>query len=77
MRLNVPDDIVMRAEANAGDLRIALAIQLYTDNRIDYADACRLARMPAAGFNRELFARAISVQQYPRSAVAKLRRSAS
>jgi len=64
MHLDVPDDILRRAEANAGDLRVALAIQLYADNRIDHADACSLAGVPAAVFNRELLARGLSVQQY-------------
>jgi predicted HTH domain antitoxin len=65
MKLDVPDDIVSRADANAAELLVALAVQLYADNRIDHRDACRLARMPAAVLNRELLARHISVQQYP------------
>ena len=64
MHLDVPDDILRRAEANAGDLRAALAVQLYTDNRIDHADACRLAGVSPSVFNRELLARGLSVQQY-------------
>jgi predicted HTH domain antitoxin len=65
MRVNVPDDIARRAEAGAAELRVALAIQLYADNRIDHADACRLARLRPSAFNRELLARGIGVQQYP------------
>ena len=65
MQLVIPDDIVMRAETNAVELQIALAVQLYADNRIDHNDACRLANLPASAFNRELLTRAIGVQQYP------------
>ena len=65
MLLNLPDDIVRRAEASATDLRVALAIQLYVDNRIDYTDACRLAGQSADEMSRELIGRGIGVQQYP------------
>lgn len=66
MRLDVPDDIVQLAEVNAGDLLLAMAIQLYADNRIDHSDACRLARMPRGQFNSELAGRGISIHMYPR-----------
>ena len=65
MKLDVPDDIVRLAEANQIDLRLALALQLYSDNRIDYSDACRLADVPDAIFNIELLKRHMSVQKYP------------
>jgi predicted HTH domain antitoxin len=65
MHVEVPDDIVLRAEANEIELRVALAMQLYVDNRIDHADACRLADLPPVAFNRELLSRAVCVQQYP------------
>ena len=68
MNLNVPDDIVKRAEANELDLRMLLALQLYADNRIDHADAVRLSNLPEAVFNQELLARAMSIQQYPAAA---------
>ena len=76
MRLEVPDDIVRSAETNEIELRIALAVQLYADNRIDHAEACRLADVPAAAFNRELLTRSISVQQYPVGLLGLPRRSA-
>jgi len=63
--IKVPDSIVRRAEADATDLRTAMAIQLYTDNRIDHADACRLAGLSPGEFNRELIERGIPVQEYP------------
>jgi len=68
MNLSIPDDIVRRAEAGAGDLLAALAIQLYADNRIDHADACRLAGTSRADFNRELVTRGISIHLYPPAA---------
>jgi len=63
--IEVPDNIVRHAEANATDLRTAMAIQLYTDNRIDHSDACKLAGLPPGEFNRELIERGIPVQEYP------------
>jgi len=65
MRITLSDDILRRAEANETDIRLAVAVTLYADNRIDHADACRLAKMPPVIFNRELLNRGISVQQYP------------
>ena len=65
MKIEVPDDIVRRAEANVLELQIALAVQLYADNRIDYRDACRLSGLSDPLFNRELLSRHISLQQYP------------
>ncbi len=71
MLLEIPDKIVRRAETNATELAVLLAIQLYADNRIDHADACRLADLSATDSNRELLHRHIVVQEYP-----KWRRSA-
>ena len=64
MHLEVPDDIVLRAEIGASDLRLAIALQLYADNMIDHGDACRLADITPERFNRELISRRLSVQQY-------------
>lgn len=72
MRLSVPDDIVERAEAGAGELLLAMAIQLYADNRIDHADACRLAGLAAPVFNREIVTRGISIHIYPSAARLRL-----
>ena len=76
MDLMLPDDILRRAEVGELDLRIALAVQLYADNRIDYADACRLAQVTAAELNAELLRAGLSIQQYP-SAQRSLRPTAS
>jgi predicted HTH domain antitoxin len=71
MKIEVPDDIARRAEACALELQIALAVQLYSDNRIDYRDACRLAGVGEAVFNRELLTRHIGLQQYPAGRTAQ------
>ncbi len=76
MQLEIPDDIVRNAETNAIELRIALAVQLYADNRIDHTDACKLANLPSSAFNRELVSRAIGVQEYPRVSLIPPKRSA-
>jgi predicted HTH domain antitoxin len=76
MQFEIPDDIVKRAETNGIELRIALAVQLYVDNRIDHADACRLANLPPTAFNRELLSRKIGVQQYPPALGRRSKRSA-
>jgi len=76
MRIEVPEDIVVRAQANATELRLALAVQLYADNRIDHADACRLAGISTAELNRELATRALSIQQYPSRPRCGIRRTA-
>jgi len=65
MNLAVPDDILRRGELSAADLRIALAVQLYADNRIDHADACRVAGVAPDRLNRELLRAGLGVQQYP------------
>ena len=65
MRIRVPDDILARAEANETDVRIALAVQFYADNRIDHSDACRLSGLSPSTLNHELLRRGITVQQYP------------
>jgi predicted HTH domain antitoxin len=75
MRLNLPDDILLRGEANATDCRLILAVGLYADRRIDYADACKLAQVTPAILSRELIHRGITIQQYPAIA-GRTRRSA-
>ena len=65
MQLEIPDEIVKRAEANAGELLLALAIQLYSDNRIDYTDALRLAGIEEEKFDQELVSRGLSIHKYP------------
>ena len=72
MKIEIPNEIIRRADASAGELRVALAIQLYADNRLDYADAVKLAGIPKSIFNRELLSRGISIQEYPaRSAIKR------
>lgn len=65
MNLQLPDDILHRAEVTAAEVRLALAIQLYADHRIDHRDACQLAETVPGVLNRELTRRHISVQTFP------------
>lgn len=65
MNLELPDELVRLAQANQTELRLALAIQLYADNRLDHVSALALADIPESVFNRELLARNLVVQKYP------------
>ena len=47
MQFRIPDDIVIKAQANITDISMAVAVEFYADNRIDHADACRLASASA------------------------------
>lgn len=73
MKLNLPDDIVARGELSEYDVRLALAVQLYADNRIDHADACRLADVSPAALNSALLVAGLSLQQYPTRRLADRR----
>ncbi len=65
VHVTVPDDILRKAEANATDVVLAVAIQLYADNRIDYTDALRMSNLPRVEFNRELVTRGIGIHLNP------------
>lgn len=67
MHVEVPDELLRKAQANAGDVLLAIAVQFYADNRIDYEDALRLAAVAPIELNRELVCRGISLQLYPNS----------
>ncbi len=67
MQIDLSDDIMARAQANTSDVRIAIALQLYSDNRIDHLDGCRLSRLSPKQFNAELLSRDLPIIQYPRS----------
>ena len=66
MKLELPDDVVARAEISPRELRLALATQLYAEHRIDHNDACLLAGVLPGTLNRELTERDISVIRYPK-----------
>ena len=53
------------------------SIQFYADNRLDHADACRLAELSPAAFNSELAGRGIGIPQYPSTESPRARRAAS
>ena len=65
MKLDLPDDILRRAEVSAGEIRLVLAVQLYAEHRIHYSDACRLAGVPVDVLNRALAERDLCVMTYP------------
>ena len=73
MKLNLPADIVASAELSEYDVRLALAVQLYADNRIYRADACRLADVPPAALNFALLNAGLGLQQYPSNRLADRR----
>ena len=62
MQFRIPDDIVIKAQANLTDVSMAVAIDFYADNRIDHAEACRLADVSVEQFNRELLRRGLGIQ---------------
>ena len=64
MQFRIPDDIVIKAQANISDISMAVAVEFYADNRIDHADACRLAGATSEQFNRELLRRGLGIQIY-------------
>ena len=74
MNLELPDDIVRRAEVTVREMRLMLAIQLYADHRISHRDACRLAEVLPDVFNRELTGRDIGIHVYPKVLKASKRR---
>ena len=65
MKLELPDEVVTRAEISARELRLALATQLYAEHRINHDDACLLAGVLPGVLNRELIERDICVIRYP------------
>jgi len=67
MKLELPDNVMRRAGVTLRELRLAVAVQFYADHRLDYHDACRLAEVLPAVFDRELTRRNISILRYPPS----------
>lgn len=68
MQLEVPDDILLKARANSGDVLLALAIQFYADNRISYEDAVKLSGVSRGQLNRELVRSGVGLHLYPPTA---------
>lgn len=65
MALDLPEHILQQAELSAPELRLALAIQLYMDRRLDYHEARAVAELPRAAWNHELSRRDLSVVVFP------------
>lgn len=71
MHVEVPDELLRKAQANAGDVLLAVAVEFYADNRIEYEDALRLAAVAPIELNRELVRRGISLQLYPNAQLSR------
>ena len=71
MHGEVPDEVLRKAQANAGDVLLAVAVEFYADNRIEYEDALRLAAVAPIELNRELVRRGISLQLYPNAELSR------
>jgi len=74
MKLDLPDNVVRRAEISHKELLLILAIQLYADGRIDHTDACNMAQVTTV-LNRELTRRDLSVLMYPQNVNWRQRRA--
>jgi predicted HTH domain antitoxin len=66
MQLDISNEVIRDSQLGALDLYLALACQLYADNRLDYAQALSLSKAAADTFNRELLRLGICVQRYPK-----------
>jgi predicted HTH domain antitoxin len=75
LHVELPMDVVHEAELTVGEARLALAIQLYADGRIDHAQARRVADVRAGVLDRALAARNLSVVVYPMIAPWRQRRA--
>ncbi len=64
MQLQLPDEVINRTRSRPEGLRMALAIQMYCDNRVDHQDACKIAGVAPEWFNRELLMRGLNIQQF-------------
>ncbi len=71
MHVEIPDEFLRKAQANAGDVLLAVAVQFYADNRIEYEDALCLAAVAPIELNRELVRRGISLQLYPNARLSR------
>ncbi len=65
MQIDLPDNVVNDAEITLREAQLALAIQLYADGRVDYAQARQIAKVRARVLDQALAARNLSVVIYP------------
>lgn len=65
MHIEIPDSTLRQAEANRRDVLLAVAMQFYSDNRLDLEVASALAGLKPSEFIREVALRGIGVVQYP------------
>jgi predicted HTH domain antitoxin len=61
MQLTLSDDIVLSANLSEADMRLALALALFQDDRITLAQGARLSGLDRLAFQHQLAARKIAL----------------
>ena len=61
MQLTISDDIALSANLSEADMRLALAIGLFHEDRITLAQAARLCGLDRIAFQHQLAARQIPI----------------
>jgi predicted HTH domain antitoxin len=61
MQLTLSDDIVLSANLSEADMRLALALALFQEDRITLAQAARLCGLDRIAFQHRLAARRIPI----------------
>jgi predicted HTH domain antitoxin len=73
MQLTLIDNIVLSANLSEADMRLALAIGLFQEDRITLAQAARLCGMDRLAFQHQLAARQIPIHYGEEELAADLR----
>jgi predicted HTH domain antitoxin len=73
MQLTINDDIVLSANLSDEDIRLALSLSLFQEDRITLAQAARLCGLDRIAFQHHLAARKIPIHYGTRELVDDLR----
>ncbi|MGF1656949.1 MAG: UPF0175 family protein [Verrucomicrobiales bacterium] len=73
MQLTINDDIILAANLSDEDIRLALAISLFQEDRITLAQAARLCGLDRIAFQHQLSARKIPIHYGTRELADDLR----
>ena len=73
MQLTLSDDIVLSANLSESEMRLALALALFQQDRITLAQGARLAQLDRIAFQRQLAAHKISIHYGEDELAADLR----
>ncbi len=65
MQLNLSDDIVLSASLSEAEMRLALALALFREDRITLAQGARLSDIDRLTFQHHLAARQIPIHYGP------------